>query len=197
MEFTNSIKNRRSVYSLTNETTIPNAKIVEIVSTATKHAPSPMNCQSQMTVLLLGKNHLQLWDIVMESLRKIVKPEKFQKTEDKINTFKAGFGTVLYFNDDSITQALQEKYPTYTEKFATWAEQASAMLQFAIWNMLENEGLGASLQHYNPIIDQAVLAEFKLPATWRLIAQMPFGKPFAPPEEKTFLPIEQRVKIFE
>jgi predicted oxidoreductase (fatty acid repression mutant protein) len=59
------------------------------------------------------------------------------------------------------------------------------------------EGLGASLQHYNPIIDEAVKKQWNLPADWELIAQMPFGKPTAAAGEKQFLPLEDRVKIFK
>lgn len=71
------------------------------------------------------------------------------------------------------------------------------MLQFAVWTLLELEGLGASLQHYNPLIDEAVKAEWNMPEGWRLIAQMPFGNPTAEPGEKDFQPIEERVKVFK
>ena len=45
------------------------------------------------------------------------------------------------------------------------------MLQFAIWTALEEEGLGANLQHYNPIIDAEVKEVFNIPDQYRLIAQ--------------------------
>ena len=71
------------------------------------------------------------------------------------------------------------------------------MLQFAVWTALEDEGLGASLQHYNPLIDDDVRAEWNLPASWRLLGQMPFGKPGGVPGPKDFLPIEDRVKVIK
>ena len=58
-------------------------------------------------------------------------------------------------------------------------------------------GLGASLQHYNPLIDEAVAREWQLPASWKLTAQMPFGSPECKPDEKTFLPLDGRLKMFE
>ena len=72
------------------------------------------------------------------------------------------------------------------------------MLQFAIWNILENEGLGASLQHYDPLIDQKVAEEWHVPESWKLLAQMPFGKikEGHVPKEKEILPIESRMKVF-
>ena len=55
----------------------------------------------------------------------------------------------------------------------------------------------ASLQHYNPLIDEAVAKEWQLPETWELIAQMPFGAPLQEPGAKEFNPIEERVRIFK
>lgn len=75
--------------------------------------------------------------------------------------------------------------------------QSSGMLQYMVWAALENEGAGASLQHYNPLIDDAVAAEWKLPASWKLISQMPVGSREAPAGEKTFESIEKRVKVFK
>ncbi|NFV72581.1 nitroreductase, partial [Clostridium botulinum] len=38
-------------------------------------------------------------------------------------------------------------------------------------------GFGASLQHYNELIEEDVKKEWNIPNNWKLIAQMPFGKP--------------------
>ena len=71
------------------------------------------------------------------------------------------------------------------------------MHQLAVWTMLEDVGFGASLQHYNPLIDETVLKEWQLPETWELIAQMPFGVPLQEPGTKEFNSIEERVRIFK
>ena len=34
---------------------------------------------------------------------------------------------------------------------------------------------GASLQHYNPLIDEAVAKQWHINPNWKLIAEMPFG----------------------
>lgn len=70
------------------------------------------------------------------------------------------------------------------------------MTQFAIWTALELEGLGASLQHYNPLIDAKVTQTWGLPETWELNAQLVFGEKKGEAGEKTFEPIEERVKVF-
>ena len=44
--------------------------------------------------------------------------------------------------------------PSYADNFANWAVQTNAMHQYAIWTALSSKGIGASLQHYNPLVDQ-------------------------------------------
>lgn len=69
------------------------------------------------------------------------------------------------------------------------------MHQLVVWTALESEGLGASLQHYNPLIDDEVKKEWNVPSNWKLIAQMPFGNPTMIPREKEFQPLDERVKF--
>ena len=70
------------------------------------------------------------------------------------------------------------------------------MHQYVLWTALEDEGLGVNLQHYNPLIDTRLETQYEVPDTWRLKAQMVFGTPAGPPKEKTFKPIEERMKVF-
>lgn len=194
--FYEAVKERRSIYGISKEITVSQDRIVEIVQEAAKHAPSAFNSQSGRAVVLFGDQHDKLWSIVRESLRKIVPSDKFAPTEEKISSFQGGYGTVLFFDDSSIVEGLQNRFPLYQENFPVWAQQSNGMLQYIVWTALELEGLGASLQHYNPLIDDEVKKSWNLPEHWKLIAQMPFGKPTIAPGEKEFLPIEDRVKIF-
>jgi len=71
------------------------------------------------------------------------------------------------------------------------------MHQFIVWTALEAEGLGCNLQHYQPGITEAVMAEWKIPETWALKAQLVFGKPTAGAgEEKPKRPVEECLKVF-
>ncbi|MBB5337159.1 nitroreductase family protein [Pectinatus brassicae] len=92
---------------------------------------------------------------------------------------------------------MQEDYALYADNFPIWAQQSNGMLQFAIWTALTNMGLGANLQHYNPLIDEKIKALFAVPASWKLIAQMPFGQPLKAPEPIEKMAINERVKIFK
>ena len=105
-------------------------------------------------------------------------------------------GTVLFYDDTDVTKQLQKIFPTYAANFPGFARDAAGMLQLAVWTALAEKGLGASLQHYNPLIDEAVAAEFGLPSSWVLQAQMPFGTvaQAAVPVDKQ--PVDSRVKVF-
>ena len=70
------------------------------------------------------------------------------------------------------------------------------MLQYAVWLALTELDLGANLQHYNPLMDEYVHQEFNTPASWKLVAQMNFGGIQKEPDEKTFLDLKKRIKIF-
>lgn len=197
VDFYTAVKDRRTIYGIGKESTISDQRILDIINEAVKHAPTAFNSQSSRAVLLLGEHHNKLWDITKETLRKIVPKESFAQTEGKINSFHNGYGTVLYFEDQSVVEGLQKQYPSYKDNFPVWSQQASGMLQYIIWTSLEIEGLGVSLQHYNPLIDNEVKKQWNIPDNWKLIGQMPFGKPTAPAQEKSFKPLEERVKVFK
>lgn len=197
-DFYEALRHRRSYYELAPESPISDARIEEIVRFAVKHIPSAFNSQSARLVLLLHEHHKSFWELVKRTLQAIVPTDAFAATEKKIDvSFASGYGTVLYFEDTTVVRKLQEHFPRYADNFPIWSEHTSAMHQLAVWTMLEDAGFGASLQHYNPLIDQEVRKHWRLPAEWRLIAQMPFGLPAGEPQEKSFEPLEDRIRIFK
>jgi uncharacterized protein len=196
--FKEALKHRRSYYSITDRSPISDKEIEEIIDLAVTHVPSAFNSQSTRIVLLLGRNHRKLWEIVKSTLRKMMSPEAFRNTEAKIDrSFAGGYGTVLFFEDQDVVRELQERFPDYKDNFPGWSVQTSAMHQFAVWTMLEDAGLGASLQHYNPLIDEEVRSTWALPANWHLIAEMPFGMPAGEPGDKEFKELSERVRVFK
>lgn len=195
--FLEAVKERRSIYALSKETPISDAQIKEIVEAAVLHSPTSFNSQSSRAVVLLGDKHDKLWDITTETLRKIVPAEQFEGTAQKLASFKAGYGSVLFFEDQTVVKSLQENFALYADNFPVWSNQSSGILQFVVWTAFAEAGLGASLQHYNPLIDDEMKTTFDIPAEWKLIAQMPFGKIVTAPGEKEFQPIEDRVKVLK
>ena len=196
--FKQALMRRRSYYALSPRTTIDDNRLTDLLHFVVQYVPSAFNSQSTRLVLLLHEAHRRLWNIVRETLREIVPPAAFGKTEQKIDTsFASGYGTVLFFEDQQVVETLKQQFPTYADNFSLWADQTSAMHQLTLWTLLEEAGMGASLQHYNPLIDKRVREIWQLPADWRLIAQMPFGAAFDTPADKSVNPIEKRVLRFD
>ncbi|MFE4242610.1 nitroreductase family protein [Peribacillus butanolivorans] len=196
-DFYTAIKERRSIYGINNEVKVSDEKIKEIVEFAVKHTPSAFNSQSSRLVVLTGEAHNKLWDITTEALRKAVGGGDFTGTQQKMDSFKSGYGTILFLEDESVVKSLQEQFATYADNFPIWSQHTSGMHQLVVWTALEAEGLGATLQHYNPLIDDEVKKEWSIPNNWKLIAQMPFGNPTIPAGEKEFQPLEDRIKFYK
>ncbi|MEK4731870.1 nitroreductase family protein [Paenibacillus sp. FSL L8-0641] len=197
-DFFTALKDRRSYYGISKEQVISDQRIQEIVEEAVKYTPTSFNSQTSRAVVLLGEHHDKLWNITEDILREVVgNEEQFKSTAEKMNGFRSGYGTVLFFEDNNVIAGLQQQFEAYADNFPIWANQSNGMLQLVVWTALEQEGLGASLQHYNPLIDEKVKNEWNIPEHWKLIAEMPFGKPTFQPSEKEFQPIEERVKTFK
>ncbi|WP_413190798.1 nitroreductase family protein [Psychrobacter sp. AT9] len=188
---------RRSIYALSNQLPVSNDEVVKLVEHAILHTPSAFNSQSARIVVLFGDEHNKLWNMTEEMLKAIVgDEEKFKGTKDKIAGFRAGAGTILFFEDKGVVRNMQEAAPLYADKFPIWAHQTSAMHQYVIWTALASLDIGANLQHYNPVIDQKVAEEWNISEDWELNAQMVFGAIEQPAGDKAFKPVEARMKVF-
>lgn len=168
---------------------------------------------------MLGEEHRKVWGFVQEALKSLIGEGAYKAgSEARLKGFEGSYGTVLLFEDKAVVKGLQDGMPTYADKFpqvsgrignqrsargihslclpAQWADHAHGILANNIWTAFTLEGLGANLQHYNPLPDKSITDNFSLPESWELKAQLVFGQPAAAPGEKTFKPLEERVKIF-
>jgi predicted oxidoreductase (fatty acid repression mutant protein) len=195
MKYVDMMKKRRSRYDINNKLTVSEDTIKELFKDAVKYTPSAFNSQSSRILVLFQDKHEELWDLITEEIRKVAPKEGFERTVNKMNSFKAGYGTVLFFEEMDIVKELQDKFPLYAKNFEIWSDQSNGMLQYNIWTGLANLDLGASLQHYNPVIDEAVREKYGLPNSWKLMAQMPFGGINSEPEPYDVLNLDERVLI--
>lgn len=195
MELYEAMKHRRTVYALNGDSPISDDRINQIIGDCLKYTPSAFHSETARVVALYGENHAALWNIVLETLRAIVPAEAFAPTEQKVAGFAAGHATLLFFEDQDTVKGLQEQFPSYADNFPLWSLQASGMVQYSIWTALSSEGLGVNLQHYNPLIDEKVAAEFDIPASWKLWSQMVVGGPTAQPDALEYKPVEERLVI--
>ena len=66
-----------------------------------------------------------------------------------------------------------------------------------VWAAFTDNNIGASLQHYNPLIDADVQKEWDLPTSWKLRGQMPFGSIETLPAEKSYMDDQERFRVFK
>lgn len=191
------LNKRRSIYNLGKNIPVSEDVVVNLIKKAIEIAPTAFNSQSARLVILIKESHLKFWNIVLNTLKKIVPENKFDNTQKRILSFANGYGTILFFEDMNIVHDLENKYPEYAKNMPIWAEQSNGMLQYMVWSLLANENIGASLQHYNPIVDEDVKKEFNINSSWKLIAQMPFGNILKPADKKSVIDVNQRLKIFK
>lgn len=187
-----SLKKRRTQYALGRNVSLGKDTLSRLVKEAIKHTPSSFNSQSSRAVILFGEQSEKFWSLTKDELSRIVPAEAFAPTAAKLDSFAAGVGTVLFYEDQDVVVDLQQKFALYADNFPVWSEQAGGMAQFAVWLALTEAGVGASLQHYNPVADEATRREWNVPASWKLRAQMPFGSHEGGFGEKAFMDDAQR-----
>lgn len=188
MSMIQSLEKRRSYYQINRNLPVSEEEVLNIVKKVTELTPDAFNMKSARVVVVMGEKQVQLWNHVYDAFGGII-------DRNKINQFQNGYGTVLYFIDEEVIKSHQEQFTLYADNFPVWANQANGMLQSNIWTAFREVGVGASLQHYNPVINEAVSSHFELPRTWKLIAQMPFGGIEAEPDQKEKEDINKRVII--
>lgn len=66
-----------------------------------------------------------------------------------------------------------------------------------VWTALAQDGLGANLQHYSPLIDSKIAQRYNIIDDWKLKSQIVFGNPTSEPIEKTFKALGERVKVYK
>ncbi|AUB52503.1 MULTISPECIES: nitroreductase family protein [Enterococcus] len=195
-EFTNILKNRRSIYDLGRNVSQSNEELTTLIQEAIKESPTAFNAQSTRAVILFGDAHEKLWEMTEEALRPLTPADAFPNTQNKLASFKKGYGTVLFFKDTDVIKNLQEQFALYADNFPDWSEQSNGIATANTWVALSEEGLGANLQHYNPVIDEAVAKEWSIPTNWKLRAQLVFGSPESPAGEKEYMNDADRFRVF-
>ena len=192
-----SLIRRRSVYALGYTRVVTDFCLEDTLKDCLKNCPTPFNAQSARLVLLLNQYHADFWNLVLQKVLAAAPFNKKESVTQKINSFAAAYGTILFFEDLEAMEKLQKDFPLYQKNMHDWTFEANGMLQYMVWQALAENEIGASLQHYNELIEADVKKMLSLPESWKILSQMPFGSIEKTPAEKTFLPIAGRFKIFK
>lgn len=191
--FLKALSQRRSIYSLGDKLPKSKPEVTKTIQAAVREGPSSFHVQSSRAVILYGDEHAKVWEIVKAALKKVTSAEQYAASEAKVNgCFLAGAGTVLFYEDTTAIKGQQEAFPAYAANFPVWSQHSSAIAQYAVWTALAQDGIGATLQHYNELIAADLREALGVPAEWQLVAQMPFGSIQKPADAKTYIADEKR-----
>lgn len=186
--FVEILEKRRSRYALNGDVKVGRDEIIDVIEKVTHLVPDAFDMKSQRVVALFGDNHKKLWDGIFDVFGGKV-------SREKIDMFKNAYGTLLFFYDKGVVEGMQKAAPSYADRFETWAREAGGMLQFSLWTALSDMNLGASLQHYNPVIDEKIKEMFDIPESFVLTSQLVFGNIVSDVDPKKDENISDRVKV--
>ena len=102
LTFVDHLKKRRSIEVLGKKVNFSQAYIAELIQEAVRSCPSALNSQSSRIVVLFGDSHEDFWQIVKDVQRKLIAAHVFESTEMKIDQYRAGFGTILFYEDQLV-----------------------------------------------------------------------------------------------
>ncbi len=197
MKLTELITSRRSIYALGKNISVREESINELIKQCVAQCPSAFNSQTSKVVVLYRKKHDELWDLLTDKMSQILPPEALPETLAKIESFKGAYATVLFYENQEIVKGLEEQFPRYAHNFQPWSQQASGMLQLAVWAGLREVDLGANLQHYNELIEAELSSLLGVDPKYKLVAQMPFGEILQPAGEKEIANLDERFTVIE
>ena len=198
MAYSDILRTRRSIYILNDQLPISQQVVTDRVKEAISLSPTAFMMQDVHAIVITGDNHHKLWDkIVHDTLQKIVPPEPFKRTEIKLQTFSKGAGTILLFRDLAAVEQMKQDYATYANEMDSWSWQDVGITMVNIWNSLAETGVGANIQHYNPLIDDEVKATWNVPAGYQLVGQMVYGGIVSRPGDKERKDVNELVQVLE
>jgi hypothetical protein len=96
-----AVKHRRTVYGVTDNVSVSDDRIIEIVNEVIQTIPSSWNSQSTRIVVTLGKEHKKFWDVVIATAKPFMlenqSEEDWKRNEARFKSFQAAYGTVCVF----------------------------------------------------------------------------------------------------
>ena len=95
--FIDAVKSRRTVYALNKNMTISRDRLEEIIRTVIDCTPTAFNDQGTRTIVLTGKEHDTLWEIVKGVMKAQFSQEQYESmgTEKRLDQLVEAYGTVL------------------------------------------------------------------------------------------------------
>ena len=194
-QFTDLAKQRRTAYAIGKNTELSNKEIADRIREVAQQIPTAFNSQTTRLVVVFGEDNVKLWDHVLDVQKDVMEGDMWEMMSGVMQGAKAGVGTVLFFEDHNTIESTLGK----NERADVYKQHHNANAQYGIWLALTELGLGGSLQHMNigfeQGFDKSVKEMFGLPASYEMIAQMPFGSIEAEPNPKDHIDSNEQVRV--
>ena len=129
MNIIKSLEKRRTIYNLNNNLSVEEGRIFKLIEESTELIPDAFNMKSSRIIVATGDKQNKLWDNIYNVF-------KGEVSRERIDSFKAAYGTILYFYDNNVVKEIQNQFPLYKDSISKYAMQSAAMLQISIWSGL-------------------------------------------------------------
>ena len=169
------LQQRRCIQQLGKRVAYDQAYLTDLIQAAVLNCPSALNMKTTRIVILFSKAHKDFWHLVQEIQKTQIPEHLFSATATKIQKCSAAYGTVLFFEDQTVIENLQKNSPLNSAELPLWSQQSLGMAQYAVWMALAEIGIGANFNYYNPSIDYKVMQYLKISTKWKLQTQLVFG----------------------
>jgi predicted oxidoreductase (fatty acid repression mutant protein) len=82
-----------------------------------------------------------------DTVSAMLSEEQMKQTQQRLDGFKAGHGTVLFFDDESVIRQQQEAFKLYADNFPVWANQANVSVSHDSNAIFADSGMASRVWH--------------------------------------------------
>jgi predicted oxidoreductase (fatty acid repression mutant protein) len=190
---TNLLAQRRSIRRLAGGALSP--ETVARLQQAVVRTPSAFGV-TPWHIVILQEQRDAFWDEVAEAFRAGLEGDRLQRYLDRLEGFRAGAGVILIYEDLTARPLLHQNWGLSEQTAHDFVQQGLGMLQLALWLVLTEDGLVASLQHWDWLIQDRLAALLDLPTErYRLISVLPVGEPAEPARDTPPVDLAQVLRV--
>eukprot|EP01113_Clastostelium_recurvatum_P023543 TRINITY_DN2808_c0_g1_i3.p1 TRINITY_DN2808_c0_g1~~TRINITY_DN2808_c0_g1_i3.p1 ORF type:complete len:285 (+),score=60.42 TRINITY_DN2808_c0_g1_i3:124-978(+) len=178
---------RRPSSTLTTKTTTSSSPKSSSRDNITRAINSSVHTHhpSSRVIILVGKDHIKLWDFIYFSMKAILTDEEFKESPhaalasrlmnvDGHHTTTAG--TVLFLEKAGSRPHTYRPRTLQPRGLASYTSSKSYP-EDDVHSTLYALGLASSIQFFSGLIESTARQYWNLPSGYRLVSQMPFGQP--------------------
>ncbi|MFT4039142.1 MAG: nitroreductase family protein [Thermomicrobiales bacterium] len=179
---TELLAQRRSIRRLDGGDLTP--AVIERLQEAVRRTPAAFGV-TPWQIVVLHEQQEAFWDEVAAGFRVGLAEDRLPRYLERLEGLRAGAGAILIYEDLAARPALETNWGLAAETAHDFVQQGLGMVQLALWLVLTEAGLVASLQHWDWLIQDRLAPLLDLPTDrFRLIAVLPVGAPAELPREQ-------------